>query len=531
MARRSRQSVPQGRSRVLMNVICFFAGGMTAAFIFFSAGFAPHVAHMSHGLDSKPSLRRVDSSAFSSVELDGNTMVSGSGSPSAGGEWTAVPVGAGESIGTLAPQSAASPALQERAVHSPPVGAPMGVQSDQSTDPAQPTVAQAAVPAPPASASPPPASVPAVAHNEPPPAPPAPPTTPPTTPTAISPTTPTALFSRKRYALINTYDTHSDVVATAHSGGPSGEIVIRNCLQQGLEALNFEVHLVTSLPTLRQQCEHPEQSFGRYSFIVLDENSIGGDGQLEPCFRGLQDRVFFLDFFGMSDKIQAARAPAHRVLTPYPYPDPTRGWAKGRECERASRLTFLGYFLEPAEATVVQSKRHMAVVWGKEDRYLSPRRSLLARLGQRVELHTTSKTDVLRGTKGVVHHGFVPRDQFMALLRQSRVFIGLGDPLVGPAALEALAAGNVLVNPTLRSTKDPRIFTSQQPFLEHAVGAPHVCTVDMEDAKAVEECVEQAMEGPPLGPYVPPAYTREEYMKRLTAMLETHLTALEASSK
>lgn len=340
---------------------------------------------------------------------------------------------------------------------------------------------------------------------------------------------PSSLFTAKRFALINTYDTHSDVVATAHSGGPSGEIVIRNCLQQGLEALNFEVHLVTSLQTLRQQCEHPEQSFGRYSFIVLDENSIGGDGQLEPCFRGLQDRIFFLDFFGLSDKIQRARVPATRVLTPYPYPDPARGWAKGRDCEQASRLTFLGFFLEPPPLDVVSAKSRMAVVWGKEDRYLSPHRALLTRLAQRVELHTTSRSNVLGGTTGVVHHGFVPRDQFAALLRQSRVFLGLGDPLVGPAALEAMASGNVLVNPVLRSTKDPRIFTSQQPFLEHAVGPPRVCTVDLGDAEAVDACLAQALEEPAPLPYVPPAYTRSEYMQRLRAILERHLVRARGS--
>ena len=61
----------------------------------------------------------------------------------------------------------------------------------------------------------------------------------------------------------------------------------------------------------------------------------------------------------------------------------------------------------------------------------------------------------------------------MALLRKSFVYVGLGSPLEGPAALEAIANGAIFLNPKLvlsqkfadeRQTN--RKMTSQNPYAE-----------------------------------------------------------------
>lgn len=50
-----------------------------------------------------------------------------------------------------------------------------------------------------------------------------------------------------------------------------------------------------------------------------------------------------------------------------------------------------------------------------------------------------------------------------------------GDPLSGPSAVDAVAAGCVYLNPVYR-TPFKKIYTSQHPFLEDSVGPPYVCS-------------------------------------------------------
>jgi hypothetical protein len=52
--------------------------------------------------------------------------------------------------------------------------------------------------------------------------------------------------------------------------------------------------------------------------------------------------------------------------------------------------------------------------------------------------------------------------------------VGLGNPLAGPSAVDAVVAGCVYINPLYDKPVKER-YHSQHPYLADAVGPPHVC--------------------------------------------------------
>ena len=77
----------------------------------------------------------------------------------------------------------------------------------------------------------------------------------------------------------------------------------------------------------------------------------------------------------------------------------------------------------------------------------------------------------------VTNHGNMDQEEFLSLLRTSRVYVGLESPLEGPAALEAVSQGTVFLNPKFDPPRrlDPskptiRKLKSQSPYAEEYIG-------------------------------------------------------------
>jgi hypothetical protein len=119
------------------------------------------------------------------------------------------------------------------------------------------------------------------------------------------------------------------------------------------------------------------------------------------------------------------------------------------------------------------------------------------------------------------YHGHQTPEQWRALLRESRFLLGLGDPLLGPSAMDAIAAGCMYINPVYeRPVRD--IYTSQHTHAERRVGAPHVCSAKLSDLSALTACVDKALKQD-LPPLVPPELTKPLYMARLRAIFGPYL--------
>ena len=96
-----------------------------------------------------------------------------------------------------------------------------------------------------------------------------------------------------------------------------------------------------------------------------------------------------------------------------------------------------------------------------------------------------------------------------------------GDPLIGPSALEAVAAGAVFINPVFRELR-LNFFGSQHPFLSSAVGGQYVCNVDLDDTAAVLACVRAAL-AVDLPPRIPDEMSPQAYLARLERIIEPAL--------
>lgn len=99
------------------------------------------------------------------------------------------------------------------------------------------------------------------------------------------------------------------------------------------------------------------------------------------------------------------------------------------------------------------------------------------------------------------------------LLAESKFLLGLGDPLLGPSAMDAVAMGCVYINPRYDEAVKG-IYHSQHQYAEEHVGRPYVCTVRLDDREALRACVQEAL-AVSLPPMVPQQLTRQAYMARL----------------
>jgi hypothetical protein len=221
---------------------------------------------------------------------------------------------------------------------------------------------------------------------------------------------------------------------------------------------------------------------------------------------GQEKKIFVLDFFG-SEKLPNSKPnfhiPPHRLLTAYGSP-----WN-----------TFLGYYLNETivdkyrgeEGRGVQ-KLPQGVIWGKDPRHYSDREKLLQTLSREVQLHSTATRQVIPQSK-IVWHGHQSVDSWLKLLSESKFLLGLGDPLLGPSAIDAIAMGCVYINPIYR-TPVRQIRLTQHDYAAKEIGEPYVCNAHLESADEVGRCIDYALKAN-LQPFIPRDFQYEEYLSRV----------------
>ncbi|KAM7436454.1 hypothetical protein ABFA07_013721 [Porites harrisoni] len=131
----------------------------------------------------------------------------------------------------------------------------------------------------------------------------------------------------------------------------------------------------------------------------------------------------------------------------------------------------------------------------------------------------------------VINHGIVNITTLIDLLDSSKVFVGLGQPYEGPAALEALANGCFFINPKYVPPLDRtnsnffagkpfnRKITSQNPYAEVFVGKPFVQTVDIHNLTEVEEALKEIISTEE-EPHLPYEFTHVGMLERINAYVE-----------
>jgi hypothetical protein len=220
---------------------------------------------------------------------------------------------------------------------------------------------------------------------------------------------------------------------------------------------------------------------------------------------GHESKVYILDFFGSRGlRNGGMKIPLDRFLTAFGSAD----------------NTFLGYYMENssaashASALGPKTKLKRGVVWGKDFKHFHGKEKLVRALAQDVKLASTS-------TRKVFHHenmqwlGHQSAERWMQLLRESRFLLGLGNPILGPSALDAISVGCMFFNPVYEKpvVVNGLKFKSQHPYAEK-LGLPYVCNYRENSLPDLRACLQRALQSE-LQPVIPADFTLLSYLLRV----------------
>mmetsp|Transcript_11887 Transcript_11887/g.17716 ORF Transcript_11887/g.17716 Transcript_11887/m.17716 type:complete len:422 (-) Transcript_11887:63-1328(-) len=305
----------------------------------------------------------------------------------------------------------------------------------------------------------------------------------------------------KYKALIFTMDSLKSRVDESKMGGASGEMTIRFSLQQGLSFLGIEAIVFRS----DKEFEAHASKMHEYSLIFLDPWTWAARGWvLKPFLRDHTKKIFLLDFFGSDGhKNLNDLVPLSHHLTAYPV-NPTN--------------TFLGYFIEQKEDKPLSLKKmDRGVVWGKDSKYYHNRKDMLLKMASKCEIVSTAPESALPKHPNITSIGHLKPEDWIELLETSKFLVGLGDPLVGPSAIDAISSGAMYINPTFKTPK-LAYYKSQHPFAKTSV-PESVCDFNIEGSSSeLLACIDRALKSK-LSPRVPKELMLPSYMKRLREIL------------
>ena len=276
-------------------------------------------------------------------------------------------------------------------------------------------------------------------------------------------------------AVLFTMDSMASYEADSKKGGASGEIMIRRCLMAAFKALGVQLVVISS------DADFNRVDGSKFDIIILDPWTWAAPGWLPKAnIRGQEHKTYILDFFGSPKMKNGYLIAPDRILTAFGSP-----WN-----------TALGYFLNPTEFADVNAKAvtrgDQGVIWGKDPKHFNKLGTMLKQVADEVPLMATARKKVFEHSS--IHWlGHQTRSSWLLLLAQSHFLLGMGNPLLGPSAIDAVACGAVYINPMyghpVRET-----FKSQHDYALDKIGEPRVCSYMEGDAKGALACVRKAMD-------------------------------------
>lgn len=217
--------------------------------------------------------------------------------------------------------------------------------------------------------------------------------------------------------------------------------------------------------------------------------------------RGKESKVYILDFFG-SPKLRGSwTIPPHRHLTAFGSP-----WN-----------TFLGYFVEDRNNTPAlfrqQTRQQRGIIWGKDPKHYQGRESMLMQVAKNVQLISTASKNPIKYSN-INYVGHQSAEGWNNLLSTSKFLLGLGNPLLGPSAIDAIAMGCTYINPIYsKPLRNNDAFDSQHPYAAK-LGPPYVCSYHENNVMELQSCIDLAMNST-LAPIVPRDFRKSVYLERV----------------
>ncbi|KAK3083190.1 hypothetical protein FSP39_016376 [Pinctada imbricata] len=286
--------------------------------------------------------------------------------------------------------------------------------------------------------------------------------------------------------------------------------------------------IYTDIVGLRQFKKHVKGGYGKFSCLLRIVDSFG----TEPAYN------------------HRPYARAHKILTSWGGNDllPQQFYTM---FPHSPDNSFMGFVVERHLNTSKSKnieRKNIAVVYGKNEYMWQGKEKYIEEIHKKLEVHGTTyidnstKPNPKKGTTPkpvhpipnyVVNHGLLTAEDFHVLLRQAKVFVGLGFPYEGPAPLEAIANGAVFLNVKFHpphSSKNTAFFkgkptsrelTSQHPYIEQFIGPPYSYTVDINNMGEVEAVLNKVLnQSSKFESYMPYEYTEEGMLQRMNAYIE-----------
>lgn len=310
-----------------------------------------------------------------------------------------------------------------------------------------------------------------------------------------------------------------DMEALALRGGPAGEFVIWADLATGMAALGFDLVFVNSICEFWRLMGMSNSS--SYDVVITDYDGMGA-AENAGQFPQNHCKYYIVDGFGTQEPFNKRHLDLKKILTPYPF-------------DRSNTPIHMITGVLPRHLWAAK-RENTGILWAKLVKYVFPitdpsRRliEVLRNISSMAPLQTSlSAISVDYMIKQGVGDNVFPspprnrnRTEFLQLMTASRFILGVGMPVDGPTALEAIAHGCAFINPVFSPHRQQRgkptrfNYTSQHPFLEANFGPPHVYTIDIFDSELVEKTVRQILQSPPPPPIVHPSFRPQEYLNNL----------------
>ncbi|XP_041481614.1 alpha-1,6-mannosylglycoprotein 6-beta-N-acetylglucosaminyltransferase A-like isoform X2 [Lytechinus variegatus] len=303
------------------------------------------------------------------------------------------------------------------------------------------------------------------------------------------------------------------IADNAFNGGPLGELVQWSDILSTLYILGHDIEISTATGTLgnllrrkglTSKASCPVKGKNQYDLVYIDivgmkqlKKTIGAQWQQFSCI------LRVIDSFGTE--------PAYNVDTYIKKAGTKSSWGNWNLVPRqfftmfphTPDNSFMGFVvdhqIDVAKTESSSQRTNRALVYGKSASFWTEPwiRKYLDKIHKKFEIHGTvflnQSTSTMKSVipDYVVNHGIVSGSEIQNLLKETKLFIGLGFPYEGPAPLEAVANGCVFLNPKFtppKNSKNTKFFTgkptaraltSQHPYTEVYIGQPHVWTVDV----------------------------------------------------
>lgn len=352
--------------------------------------------------------------------------------------------------------------------------------------------------------------------------------------------------AKKIFIFLGTYAFQPNWLDRAFTGAPLGEMVQWSDLLASLYILGHDITISDNATTFMRHLTVPtirgcsDAFMPEFDLIFTDYNGLTYmQMNLIPNLSPYMCRLRILDSFGTDAEFNYAS-----------YSEPIPGgksvWAMA-ELNLRQILTmfphspdnlFLGFVVSapvPVDAQPLK-KKPVGLVYGKDVEFWQGKREYLDTLHKYLEIHGTffgvTEEEIKKNVPDyVITHGILSKPDLEKLLKETKVFIGLGFPYEGPAPLEAIAQGCIFLNakfdpphsrlntlffkgkPTLRE------LSSQHPYAEVFIGEPHVKTIDIGNLSLVEDTIKSIL-NTEVKPYLPFEWTPKGMLERVNAFTE-----------